>query len=250
MNCGNISAGVPVFALMKDMLPNVPDGRVTGRVYSTNTSKMMYMTLDVLNGEARVAGQTAIGGEPGTSAEILVDSRDLAGGFTGKLFPTGHRVDSIRMEDGSAIDATIVDLANLCVFFDPTSFGIGCTGLELPSPDGTAREPPSMEPRVQELRLKVAQLIGWNQYTLDTIRQAALPFAVSVTASKDYTGMDGQAVHAQDIALVARFYIASIRHTAAPGTGSSCLAAAVAIPGTIPNRVLAAGACRLARAAP
>jgi len=26
MNCGNISAGVPVFALMKNMIPNVPDG--------------------------------------------------------------------------------------------------------------------------------------------------------------------------------------------------------------------------------
>jgi len=241
MNCGNISSGVPVFALMKDMIPNVPDGRVTVRVYSTNTGKMMYMTLAVLNGEARVAGQTAIGGEPGTGAEILVDYRDLAGGFTGKLFPTGHLVDTIRMEDGSAIDVTIVDLANLCVFFEPASFGIGSTGLELPSPDGTVREPPGMEPRLQELRLKVAQLIGWNQYTPDTIRKAALPFAVSVTAPKDYTGMDGKPVHAQDINLVARFYIASIMHTAAPGTGSSCLAATAAIPGTIPNRVLAAG---------
>jgi 2-methylaconitate cis-trans-isomerase PrpF len=145
------------------------------------------------------------------------------------------------MADGSSIDVTIVDLANLCVFFDPTSFGIGTTGLELPSPDGTVREPPGMEPRVQELRLKVARLIGWNQYTLDTIRQAALPFAVSVTAPKDYTSMDGQAVRAQGIDLVARFYIASIMHTEAPGTGSSCLAAAAAIPGTIANRVLAVG---------
>jgi len=53
MNCGNISAGVPVFALMKNMMPDVKDGLNTIRVYATNTKKMMYMTVDVLNGEAR-----------------------------------------------------------------------------------------------------------------------------------------------------------------------------------------------------
>ena len=210
MNCGNISSGVPVFALMKNMIPNVPDGRVTVRVCSTNTGKMMYMTLDVLGGEARVAGETAVGGLPGTGAEILVDFRDLGGGFTGKLFPTGNLVDPIAMDDGSSIDVTIVDIANFCAFFDPTSFGIGCTGLELPSPYGTVLVPPGMEQRLQELRLKVVQLIGWNQYTLDTIRQAALPSAVSVTAPRDYTGMDGETVRAQDVDLVARFYIESI----------------------------------------
>jgi 2-methylaconitate isomerase len=241
MNCGNISSGVPVFALMKDMIPNVPDGRVTVRVYSTNTGKMMYMTLDVLNGDARVAGNTTVGGEPGTGDEILVDFRDMGGGFTGKLFPTGHLIDTIRMDDGSSIDVTIVDLANFCVFFDPTSVGIGYTGLELSSPDGTVRESPGMEQRLQELRLKVVQLIGWNQYTMDTIRKVAVPFAVSVTTPRDYTGMDGKPVRAQDINFVARFYIDSIMHIAAPATGSCCLAAAASIPGTIPNRVLASG---------
>jgi 2-methylaconitate cis-trans-isomerase PrpF len=53
MNCGNISAGVPVFALMKNMVPDVKDGLSTIRVYSTNTKKMMYLTVDVLNGEAK-----------------------------------------------------------------------------------------------------------------------------------------------------------------------------------------------------
>jgi 2-methylaconitate isomerase len=241
VNCGNISSAVPVFALMKDMIPNVADGTVTVRTFSTNTGKMMYMTLDVLNGEARVAGQTAVGGVPGTGAEVMVDFRDLGGGFTGKLFPTGNLVDTIAMDDGSSVDVTIVDLANLCVFFDPASFGIGSTGLELPSPDGTVLEPPGMEDRITELRLKVVQRIGWNQYALDSIRKAALPFAVSVTGPRDYTTMDGGTVHAKDIDLVARFYVESVMHTAAPGAGSSCLAAAASIPGTVPSSILATG---------
>ena len=122
MNCGNISSAVPVFALMKDMIPDVADGTVTVRTFSTNTGKMMYMTLDVLNGEARVAGQTAVSGVPGTGAEVMVDFRDLGGGFTGKLFPTGNLADTITMDEGSSVDVAILDLANLCVFFDPASF--------------------------------------------------------------------------------------------------------------------------------
>ena len=75
---------------------------------------------------------------------------------------------------------------------------------------------PLMSSIVQELRLKVAHLIGLNQYTLETMRQAALPFAVSVTAAKDYVGMDDVTVRAQDVDLVARFYIDSIMHHRSP----------------------------------
>ena len=86
MNCGNIAAGVPVFALMKNMVPGVKDGLNTIRVYATNTKKMMYITVDVLNGEARVDGDCEIDGVPGTGSKILVDFRDQAGALTGKLF--------------------------------------------------------------------------------------------------------------------------------------------------------------------
>lgn len=244
MNCGNISAGVPVFALMKNMIPGVRDGRVTVRAYSTNTQKMMYMTLDVANGEARVDGETAIGGVPGTGAEILVDFRDQGGGFTGRTFPTGNLVDTVVLSDGSKIDVTIVDMVNICGFFRAEDFGLGCTGLELPSPTGAVLTPPGMLARLTELRLKIAQLIGWNQYTLDTIGKATLPFAVSVAAPATYTDLDGHEVKAEAVDLVARFYLESIMHSAAPGSGSTCLAAAAAIPGTVPNRALRDGALK------
>lgn len=244
MNCGNISAGVPVFALMKNMIRDVPDGRVTVRAFSTNTDRLMYMTLDVLNGEARVDGEAAIDGVPGTGAEILIDFRDQGGGFTGALFPTGRLIDSIPMDDGRAIDVTIMDMVNICVFFDPASLGIGCTGLELPTPSGAIVGPPGMEARLAELRLKAAELIGWNQYTRESIRQALNPYAVSVTAPRDYTDLEGDVISSRQVALLARFYVASALHTAAPGSGSTCLAAAAAIPGTIPNRMLADGDLR------
>jgi 2-methylaconitate cis-trans-isomerase PrpF len=239
MNCGNIAAGVPVFALMKNMIPGVPDGHVTIRAFATNTGKMMYMTLDVLNGEARVGGTTAIDGIPGTGAEILVDFREQGGGFTGRLFPTGNLVDTITMNDGTTVNVTIVDLANVCAFFDASQFGNGCMGLELPGPDGRIVEPPGMAERVTELRLKVARMIGWNKYTLDSIRKATNPIAVSVIPPTTYKDLDGDPVHKNAIDLVARFYAESILHPAAPGSGAATFAAAASIPGTIPNSILA-----------
>jgi 2-methylaconitate isomerase len=127
---------------MKNMIPDVKDGKVTVRAFSTNTQKMMYMTLDVLNGEARVEGDTAVGGVPGTGAEILVDFRDQGGGFTGETFPTGSLVDTVTLSDGSVVDVSIMDMVNICGFFDAKQFGIGCTGLELPAPDGSIIAPP------------------------------------------------------------------------------------------------------------
>ena len=241
MNCGNISAGVPVFALMKNMLPGIKDGRQTIRAFSTNTQKLMYMTLDVLNGEARVDGDTVIGGVPGSGAQILVDFRDQGGGFTGGTFPTGNLIDTVTLSDGSTVDVTVMDMANICGFFRAEDFGIGCTGLELPAPDGTIIQPPGMLARLTELRLKIAELIGWDQYTIDTIGKATLPFAVSVAPPADYTDLDGDQVHAADMDLVARFYLESIMHSAAPGSGSTCLAAAAAVPGTVANDVLRDG---------
>lgn len=238
LNCGNIAAGVPVFALMKNMVPDVKDGLNTIRVFSTNTQRMMYITVDVLNGEARVDGDCHIDGVPGTGSQIFVDFRDQIGGFTGRLFPTGNLVDKIEMDDGTTIDVTIMDVVNLCGFFDAEGFGLGYSGLELPNPDNTLKGPPGMLSRLEELRMKIANHIGWTDYTFETIGKAALPFAVSVARPADYCTMIGANIKAHEIDLVARFYVESVMHTAAPGSGSTCLAAASVVPGTIPNRTL------------
>ena len=180
MNCGNISAGVPVFALMKNMAPGVKDGLNTIRVYSTNSSKMMYMTIDVLNGEARVDGDCEMDGVPGTGSKVLVDFREQGGAITGKLFPSGNLVDTIKMDDGTTIDVTITDMVNPCVFFKPADFGIGLTGLELPNPDGSLTGPPGVQDRLAELRLKASHLMGWTQMTAEQSINSVMPFAVSI----------------------------------------------------------------------
>ena len=240
MNCGNISAGVPVFALMKNMIPHVGDGPLTVRAFSTNTQKMMYMTLDVLNGEARVDGSTEIGGVPGSGATITVDFRDQGGGFTGATFPTGHLIDHVRMSDGTAVDVTIMDMVNICGFFDAEQFRHRLHRVGLPAPMAPSSRRPGCSSG-SPVRLRIAELIGWTQYDLRHHRQGHSSFAVSVTSPKTYIDLDGREVSADSYDVAARFYLESIMHSAAPGSGSTCLAAAAAVLGTVPNRALASG---------
>ena len=180
MNCGKISAGVPVFALMKNMVPGVKDSLNTIRVYSTNTKKMMYLTVDVLNGEARVDGDCVMDGVPGTGSKILVDFREQGGSLTGKLFPSGNLVDTIKMDDRTTIDVTITDMVNPCVFFKAADFGLGLTGLELPNPDWSLKGPPGAQSRLAELRLKGSHLMGWTKMTDEQSINSTMPFAVSI----------------------------------------------------------------------
>jgi 2-methylaconitate isomerase len=205
-------------------------------------------TVDVLNGEARVDGDCQMGGVPGTGSEVLVDFRDQGGAFTGHLFPSGNVVDTIKMDDGTSIDVTIMDMVNPCGFFNAKDIGLGCTGLELPNPDNSLTGPPGLGSRVGELRAKIAQLMGWKDQTPETIGKSAMPFAVSIAPPAGYTTLTGSKVKAGDVDLVARFYAGlgtgTGMHTAAPGSGSTCLAAAAAIPGTVPNLVLSGGSLK------
>jgi 2-methylaconitate cis-trans-isomerase PrpF len=195
----------------------VKDGLNTIRVFYTNTQKIMYITVNVLKGEARVDGGCHIDGVPGAGSKILVDFRDQAGGFTGRLFPTGKLVNKIEMDDGTFIDVTIMDMVNVCGFFDAKDFSLGYNGLEPPNPDNTFNRPPGMLRRLEELRMKIAHSIGWTDYTLETISKVALPVSVSVARPADNCTTMGANIRAHEIDLVARFYLKSGMHTVAMG---------------------------------
>ena len=88
----------------------------TVRIYNTNTDKMLVAKVPVAGGKARVLGDCAIAGVPGTGAEIIMDYSATIGARTGKLLPTGNVVDIVALEDGRTLEATVCDVANPCVF--------------------------------------------------------------------------------------------------------------------------------------
>ncbi len=102
-NCGNLLAGVGVFAIEKGLVAAAP-GETDVRVYMVNSGALCRLVLQTSGGRVQVAGDTAIDGVPGTAAPIVCNYLDIAGSSCGALLPTGNAVDEI---DGVAV--TCVD---------------------------------------------------------------------------------------------------------------------------------------------
>lgn len=231
-NCGNISSGVGPFAIDESMVQAVePVTRV--RIYNTNTDKIIVADVQVKDGKARVTGDCVIAGVPGSSAPILLDFAGTAGAVTGKTLPTGKPVDVIETSRGQ-IEASIVDVANPCIFVHARS--VGMVGTELPEDiDGN----PELLAYLEELRARCAVIIGMAE----TMEEAsgsrpAIPMLAFVAESQEYVSYNGKIIYKEDVDLVSRLMYMQILHKAYAGSCTACTGVAAKISGTIVNRVL------------
>ncbi|MES2184133.1 MAG: PrpF domain-containing protein [Pseudomonadota bacterium] len=227
-NCGNISAGVGPFAIDSGMV--VAQGPVTQvRIFNTNTQKLLIAHVPVAGGRVKVAGDFAIPGVPGTGAEIFMDYRATSGAKTGKALPTGRLVDTIELEDGRVVEATLGDVANPCVFVRAAD--VGATGSELPD---TVNADAALLATLLELRGKAAQALGFCEdwHEAET-KSPALPLVILVAPPATYADSNGREQAADTMDLRARFIFYNKCHESMAGTGSMCTAAMSRIPGTL-----------------
>jgi len=229
-NCGNISSGVGSFAIDEGLVSAVePITQV--RIFNTNTQKILVAHVPVGGGLARVHGDFAIPGVPGTGAEIFMDYSKTAGAKTGKLLPTGSPQDVVQLEDGTQLTVTLGDLANPCVFIYAQD--VGLTGSEMPV---QINENNALISRLKEIRGRAAVLAGfcddWKQAEAGS---PSLPLVVIIAGSEDYLDMNGNAVHQEHMDLRARLVFYNKCHESMAGTGSMCTAAMSRVPNTIVN---------------
>ena len=120
--CGNMMAGVAPFAIEKGWVKAThPETKIM--VYNLNTNSTIEMVVQTPNGEVNYTeGDLKVDGVPGTGAPILMNLFDIAGGATGKLFPTGNPKDVI---DG--YEVSIVDAGNLMMHISAESLGMDGT---------------------------------------------------------------------------------------------------------------------------
>ena len=241
-NCGNISAGVGPFAIDAGLL--AATAPVTSvRIHNTNTGKILVAHVPVAAGRARVSGDFAIDGVPGTGAEIRMDYRNTIGAKTGQMLPTGRITDAIALEDGSTVTVSLCDVANPCLFIRAAAAGM--EGGELP--DAIAGNTLLLA-RLDEIRGKAAELIGlaadWRE--ADT-QSPSLPLVVIVSAPAAYRTMRGALVACDAMDLRARLIWYGRCHESMAGTGSMCTAAASRIEGSVANQVLLRGAAAAGR---
>ena len=236
--CGNISSAVGPFAI-DEGLANAVEPITTVRVLNTNTGKVFIAQVPVRAGKARVLGDCAIPGVPGTGAQVMMDYANTIGAKTGQLLPTGNVIDKVELESGKLVRVSIVDAANPCVFIDAADLGL--TGSELPVPITRDR---TLIEIIGEIQSKAGQMIGlWPDWK--AVHLPALPLAVLVAAPANYVDVNGDTQRAASMDLRARLVFMGKCHDSMAGSGSMCLAAATRVPGSVAN--LAVGAERASK---
>jgi hypothetical protein len=233
-NCGNISSGVGPFAIDEGLVePVEPVTRV--RIFNTNTRTLLIAEVPVRNGRARVAGDLAIPGVPGTGAPIVMNWVATIGAKTGKLLPTGRAVDELALADGRVVHATLCDAGNPCVWVPAGE--LGRTGSELAEINDDAE----LVGTVRELRGRAAVLMGlatdWERVDEQS---PGLPMVGLVAAPESYGTLSGGRVEEKEMGLRVRLLFMNRLHESIAGSGSISLAAASRVPGSVVAAVTAA----------
>ena len=224
INCGNISAAVGAYAVDEAMV-EVEAPVTSVRIHNTNTGRILIAEIPVVDGAAAIEGTYAVHGVPGTGAPISLDFGQTAGGITGSLLPSGSEMDVLDTAIGS-VEATIVDLANLTVFFP--AHAVRMAGTE--GPEEFSDEHLGAVTAVKEA---AAKLLGMP---IDGLT----PVPAIVSPPANYTSYaTGDPVTPDDIDLVARVVGGrpAVLHKAYPGTLAATTGVAACIPGTTVHEV-------------
>src|SRR5690606_2716093 len=111
----NISSAIGPFAVDEGLV--IAEGSwAVVRIHNTNTGKIIVSRFPLINGRAAESGDYALDGVAGTGARIELNFQDPGGAATGSLMPTGKPVDTLKLEDGREISASLIDAANPVVF--------------------------------------------------------------------------------------------------------------------------------------
>lgn len=229
-NCGNTSAAVGPFALLRSLIkPVEPITKV--RIYNTNTKKVIAAEFPVRNGEYVSDGDFRIDGVPGTGSKILLDFIDSGGAVTGKLLPTGKVKETVKFPTLGALEVSMVDAANPFVFVRASDLGL--KGNETMDEFGSNE---ALLKKCEEIRSGVAEIMGIAKKDEATRVSPGVPKIAVVAPAAPYATPKGK-VDASEIDIVARMTALQKLHKAYAVTGAVCLGTAAKIEGTLVNEI-------------
>lgn len=230
-NCGNISSAVAPYAINQKILkPSVNDGRITVKIYNTNTNKIIESEIEVKDGQYYDKGNVEIPGVPGSASSVILSFNDAQGAVTGKLLPTGNATDKILTSKGE-ITISIVDAANPLVFINAED--IGLLGTELP--EDFSQEQLDY---IEEIRSISAELCGFCIKEEATTKSPAVPKSTIVSGAQEYTAVNGKKYSKEDSDILVRMMSMQKPHKALAITGAICIVYALYEDGTIVNKLI------------
>lgn len=222
-NCGNLTSAVGPFAIEQGFVAaREPVTEV--KIYNTNTGKLIKSYVPVENGAVKYSGDFKIDGVPGTAARIDIDFASTKGALTGMLLPTGNCIDILDIPGAGQIEGTIVDIANPVVFIRARD--VGLTGRETPKEIDSN---PGLLQKLELIRGAAAARIGLCKSAETGAEES--PHVPMLAAVSEPAG--------PGITITSRLMYMQVTHKAYSATASICTAAAVKLPGTIPNMLSA-----------
>ena len=233
-NCGNISAGVGPFVIDEGLVEALePVTRV--RIFNTNTQALIVAEVPVRDGRARVTGDLAVAGVPGTGAEIVMNWVATIGAKTGHLLPTGQAIDEITLETGATVHATLCDAGNPCAWVPAKE--LGRTGSELAE---EINNDAGLIAVAREIRGKAAVRMGLaSDWSRVDEQYPGGPMVGLVAPPQGYRTLSGGTVEEKQMDLRVRLIFMDRLHESIAGSGSICLAAAAQIPGSVVEAITA-----------
>lgn len=213
--CGNLAAGVGLFALQEGLLPRDAPRRALA-IHCRNNGKRI---------EARLAD-----GRPWASADVhpgavavRLSFVDPVGAVTGRLLPLDEPVSSLSV-DGTALSFSAVDSGTLYAFVRARDLDLA--GDEAPADLDANQAFRRLMERVRE------EVMGRINAHLGT-RHPPKRLKLAVVAPPRDAG-----AHAE---VVARIINPARVHKAYAVSGGICLASAATVPGSVVHEVVAAG---------
>ncbi len=226
-NCGNMSSAVGPFAVDEGLVAGGGETALV-RIFNTNTEKLIHAHFPLRDGRARTAGDLAIPGVGGTGAPIRLDFLAPGGATTGRLLPTGRVRDVLEIPDLGAIEVSLVDAANACVFLRAADLGL--RGTELPD---ALEADAALLRRLETIRAHASVAMGIAP-TLEAARVIrVVPFIGFVAPPAEARTLGGAVIAAEAVDLTARVISNGQPHRALPLTISLCTAIAAGIEGTV-----------------
>ena len=209
-NCGNMLAGVAPFAIEQGLI-EAQEGTTTVRIHNVNTGATIESTVCTPGRKVTYEGDARIDGVAGTAAPILLNFLDAWGAVTGKVFPTGRRIDIV---DG--VEITCIDAAMPLMILRAKDMGV--TGRERPAELDANR--PLLE-RIEKLRLEMGQRMG-----LGDVTHSVIPKPVLVSEGD------------QEGSIVSRYFTPHKCHMSHAVTGAIGVVTAFAMPGTVASGIV------------
>jgi 2-methylaconitate cis-trans-isomerase PrpF len=235
-NCGNMSAAIGPFAVDEGLV-EARDGDATVRIHNTNTRKLIHSTFAVRDARAVEMGELEIPGVAGTGAPVRLDFLDPGGASTGTLLRSGNVIDILDVPGVGAIEVSMVDAANACVFVRAEDLGL--SGIELP--DRIESDAKLLE-RLAAIRHAASIAMGIAPDLATAKATAAIPYVGFVSAPQDAVTLSGETIPASAVDVTLRMLSNGQPHRALPLTASLCAAVAARIEGSIVNRAARARA--------